>query len=82
MTKTLDAPTKARTLKFQLFLLIEKHGLPEVLDRLADLTNEQSQLASNQSHSQDWDDLTTLLERATNQSLVIAAVDEECGSWS
>jgi hypothetical protein len=73
---------KARTLKFQIFMLIEKYGLPEVLDRLADLVDEQSRLKPNHSRSQAWDDLTTHLERATHQSLEIASVNEECGLWS
>lgn len=55
-------PTPAKTLKIHLLELIERHGLAEVLDRLAEVTHASSMANASQ--------LTNLLEQATQLALV------------
>ena len=75
-----------RLLSSSLALLIEKHELPEVLDRLESLTHEQSQLPQNQKNQEiekEWRQLLDLLDLSRHQAIRLANLvhSEGRGLW-
>ncbi|MBD2771203.1 hypothetical protein [Iningainema tapete] len=56
-----------KTLKEQLDICIEEHGLAEVLDRLTDLAHERCKRSEKPC---DCTRITNLLEEATREALV------------
>ncbi len=60
-------PSEEKTLKQALSCLCEQYGLPEVLDRLAEIVD---------SNGDDWSQVTRLLEDATTRSLELKSKED------
>lgn len=69
MTTTLPRP---RLMETVLYELISRHGLPEVLDRISSLVDQESQWESNPEIQQALNEVVTHLEKATAAALTTA----------
>lgn len=58
------------TLKESLALLVEKHTLSEVLDRLAEFADSNAQVSEADAAS-EWNHLVKVLEGATHQAKIL-----------
>jgi hypothetical protein len=63
--------------------LADRHGLAELLDRLADLISSQARLDEDADCKQEWDRITNLLEAATSHALTVATMknDRNAAWW-
>ena len=69
----------ARLLRDDIHQLIMEFSLHEVLDRFAEMTHNQRELSQNEAIATEWNDLCSLLEKATEQALVIAELKHREG---
>jgi len=60
------------TLRYNLNLLILRHSLPEVFDRLHSMVSEQVELDESDQFASDWDALILHIEKATEAALALA----------
>ena len=74
---------RVRTLQYDLHLLLNRHSLPEVLDRLQQLISEESRLARDTDPEihQAWTNLEIQLEQATTQALTIVTLTDDDNPW-
>lgn len=73
-------PIPLSTLQVELHCLILRHTLPEVLDRLAVMVEQQDRLDGDASSKQAWDQVILHLERATKAALVVTALKTDEGA--
>jgi hypothetical protein len=66
------------TLRSDLHSLIVRHSLPETLDRLLTMAEEQQRL-STESQSRHWNDLIHHLDKATQAAISLAQPKEARG---
>jgi hypothetical protein len=62
------------TLRADLHSLILRHSLPETLDRLLTMVEEQQRLSPECRH---WEDLIHHLDKATQSAISISAIKTE-----
>ena len=61
----------------QLGFLIDKHGLEEVLDRIAENVHCDYSLRQNEFVAEEYQSLNKMLEELVNQALIIKEMVEE-----
>ena len=62
---------KLNTLRYDLNLLILRHSLPEVFDRLHSMIGEQVELDKSDQFASNWDALILHIEKATEAALAL-----------
>jgi hypothetical protein len=64
----MSSPVESLTLKEVLSCLADRHGLPEVLDRLVELSDFYAETTESPETAIAWNNLTKTLEAATRQA--------------
>ena len=67
---------KLSTLRYDLNLLILRHSLPEVFDRLHSMVSEQVDLEKNNQLAFHWDELILHLEKAAEAEIALTQLKE------
>ncbi|MBD2018782.1 hypothetical protein H6F43_01110 [Leptolyngbya sp. FACHB-36] len=67
------------TLQVELHCLVLRHTLPEVLDRLTDMVEQQSRLDGDLASRQAWDQVALHLERSVKAALAVTSLKSAAG---
>lgn len=77
MTTSLLTGKRVRLLESSLHELIKKHSLPEVLDRISNLIDQESQWESHPEIQQALNEVVVHLEKATAAALTAATLSDQ-----